>query len=254
MQSLLHQHRNALGVQALPQEYAGAIARTRQHLQSQAATLSVRTQPVDSGRLEAVVSITNRTGHKLPTAYPSRRAWLHLRVTDRAGKAVFESGALEPSGAIHGNDNDANPTRFEPHYQTIRRESEVQIYEAILAAPDGRVTTGLLTASQYAKDNRLLPAGFDKATARAAIAVHGQATRDGSFVGGTDHVRYVIDVSKQRGPFRIAVELFYQPIGYRWSENLATPASREGARFLAYYRQRGDGSAIVLERAEATAR
>jgi hypothetical protein len=33
----------------------------------------------------------------------------------------------------------------------------VQIYEAVMAGPDGAVTTGLLTAVRFVKDNRLLP-------------------------------------------------------------------------------------------------
>ena len=54
----------------------------------------------------AEISIENLGGHKLPTAYPSRRVWLHLTVRDSRGNALFESGALHPDGSIEGNDND----------------------------------------------------------------------------------------------------------------------------------------------------
>src|SRR5205814_10598074 len=66
-----------------------------------------------SNRLTVDVFVEYLTGHKLPTAFPSRRAWLHLAVRDRNGLTVFESGALNPDGSILGNDNDADPSHFE---------------------------------------------------------------------------------------------------------------------------------------------
>ena len=64
----------------------------------------------------------------------------------RRGAVLFESGALRPDGAIVGNDNDADATRFEPHYDEIRSPDQVQIYESIMVDQRGRVTTGLLRA------------------------------------------------------------------------------------------------------------
>jgi hypothetical protein len=106
---------------------------------------------------------------------------VHLTVRDAAGKIVFESGAITPEGTIRGNDNDADATRFEPHYDEIRSSEQVQIYESMMARPDGSLTTGLLQATQFVKDNRILPRGFNKATADTDIAVVGDALRDGDF-------------------------------------------------------------------------
>ena len=116
------------------------------------------------GRLEADVLVRNLGGHKLPTAYPSRRVWLAVTVENGAGRLVFSSGQVEATGAIAGNDNDQDGSRVEPHYCEIRSEDQVQIYEAIMATPAGTVTTGVLSAVSYVKDNRLLPRGFDKRT------------------------------------------------------------------------------------------
>ena len=119
--------------------------------------------------LQMDVSVENLTGHKFPTAYPSRRAWLHVVVRDRGGRTVFESGALNADGSIQGNDNDENAARFEPHYREIKSSDEVQIYEPILKDADGHVTTGLSNAVGYLKDNRLLPRAF-KNRARKKIS------------------------------------------------------------------------------------
>ena len=124
-----------------------------------------------------------------------------------------------PNGSIAGNDNDADATRFEPHYAEIRNADQVQVYEPVMVDQHGAVTTGLLHGFRYVKDNRLLPRGFDKQTADADVAVHGDAATDADFVGGGDRVRYVIDVGQAQGPFEVQAELRYQSIGYRWAQN-----------------------------------
>ncbi len=198
MQRLLGRFRSDLAVPAQAHEMDAAAARTIAHLQNEAATLAVTNIDSRDGRLDAVVSIENLGGHKLPTAYPSRRAWLHVTVKDRSGAVIFESGAPRADGSIEGNDNDEDSSRFEPHHVEITKADQVEIYEAVLRAPDGKLTTGLLTASGYAKDNRLLPRGFDKRTADKDVAVHGDAEKDDDFVGGGDRVRY--SIATERGP------------------------------------------------------
>jgi hypothetical protein len=200
------------------------------------------------------VEVTSLTGHKLPSAYPSRRAWLHVTVRDRSGATVFESGALTPAGRIVGNDNDDDRTRYEPHHREITRPDQVQIYESILQDQHGAVTTGLLSGLSYVKDNRVLPRGFDKTTADRDIAVRGDAASDPAFVGGSHRTRYRIDVTRSRGPFRVDAELWYQPIGYRWAQNLRLQPAPETDRFVAYYESMADVSGITLARDSVTVR
>lgn len=254
LQRILNRYRKDLGVVAEPQELDAAINRTLAHLQSKSATIEIRDAEVRNGRLQAGVHIENLSGHKLPTAYPSRRVWLHFTVRDRNGGVVFESGALTPSGLIRGNDNDADPARFEPHYKEIRSSDEVQIYESIMVDGEGAVTTGLLRALRYEKDNRLLPRGFDKTTADQQIAVVGGALQDTNFQGGEDEVRYDVDVSGGEGPFSLEAELWYQPVGYRWAMNLRPYDAPEPKRFVSYYESMSDATATILARAAKTAR
>jgi hypothetical protein len=129
MLRMLNRYRNELGVEALPQELEATALATIAQLQRDTATLSVVPVDAPSGQLGIDVTVRNLTGHKLPTAYPSRRAWLHVTVRDSQDRIVFSSGAIEPAGLIRGNDNDADATRFEPHHREIRSEDQVQIYE-----------------------------------------------------------------------------------------------------------------------------
>jgi len=251
MQRLLNRFRNDLGVAALPQDLEAAATRMVTHLQSEAARIAINHVDLHDGRLLADVSVENQGGHKLPTAYPSRRVWLHVTMRDRNGRSLFESGALTPQGSIVGNDTDTDASRFEPHYNEITSADQVQIYEAIMAGPDGLPTTGLLTAVRYVKDNRLLPRGFDKKTADKDIAVQGSAVDDEDFTAGGDTVRYSISPGDAPGPFLIEAELWYQPISYRWAENLKRIDAFETRRFVGYYESMASGSAVMLARATA---
>jgi len=253
MQNMLNRYRDELSVAALPQELASAASGAIAFLQAKAARISIDRIEVRSGHLEAEIAVENLGGHKLPTAFPSRRAWLHVVARDGDHRTVFESGALKEDGSIQGNDNDADPTRFEPHYSEISHEDQVQVYESILGNQNGRVTTGLLSATAYLKDNRLLPHGFNKQTADKDIAVYGSAASDPSFTAAGDRVRYSIELHEAKGPFRIEAELWYQPIGYRWAKNLkAYETAAEPRRFNKYFDSMESASATVLARTEAT--
>jgi hypothetical protein len=245
-------HRDALGVRALAQELEYSSLRTVEHLGTEAAEVSVRHAEVENGVLRVELAVANRAGHKLPTAYPSRRAWIHFSVRDGSGSLIFESGRLNPDGSIEGNDNDADGRRFEPHHVEISRGDDVQIYEGILAGPAGEVTTVLLTAVRYIKDNRLLPDGFDKGTAEADIAAKGAAAGDEDFTGGGDRMRYFVRTGETAGPYEVRAELLYQPISYRWAHNLELRPSAESDRFISYYGASSVNSAAVLSRVGLT--
>jgi cytochrome c551/c552 len=254
MLRMLNRYRDDLGVAALPQELEASVARTVVNLQQSTATVSIEQAAIAGGRLNIDVAVRNITGHKLPTAYPSRRAWLHLVVRDRSGKPLFESGAVASSGLIQGNDADADQTRFEPHYTEIRQPDQVQVFESVMKDQAGVPTTGLLTAVGYLKDNRLLPRGFEKSSAEPGIAVVGGAIEDTDFIGGADRIRYSVDLSGGVGPFDIEVELRFQSIGFRWAENLKKYDAPEPKRFVTYYESMSTVSSEVLSRASATAR
>ena len=252
MEGMLQDHRDDLKTEALPEEMAAAMARTKEFLQTQAAKVTIEDVEEASGQLRVDVLAQNLSGHKLPTAYPSRRAWLHVVVRDAMGGIVFESGALNPDGSIAGNDNDEDPLKYEPHWREITSSKQVEIYEPILEDAQGRVTTGLLNAVKYAKDNRLLPNGFDKKTASYDVQVVGDAADDPGFTDKGSRVRYVVPTAGKTGPFQVQAELWYQPIGFRWAHNLAPYQATEPQRMVRYYESTGRERAIVLSSAEVS--
>jgi hypothetical protein len=247
---MFNRYRAELGVEALPIELEATARATIRQLQQDTATVTLSQLQPGEGTLAFDVEVRNLTGHKYPTGYPARRTWLHVTVRDRQGQTLFESGAINASGAIVGNASDDDPRTFEPHYEEITRADQVQIYEPILGDRNGAPTTGLLTATQYLKDNRLLPRGFDKATAGKEIGVYGEAAQDLSFIGSGDRVRYNVTLTSD-GPVSVEAELRYQPIGYRWAHNLERYDAPEPKRFVGYYNSMSAESSIVVATARA---
>ncbi len=246
MLGIIDKYRTELAVVAPSEDLQRSVAATLEHLQTKAASLQVLNTNVANGEATMDIKITNHGGHKLPSAYPSRRVWLHVTVMDKDGEVLFESGALNKDGSIVGNDNDVDGSRYEPHYSEIVATDQVQIYEPIIADYKDDVTTSLLSGVRYAKDNRLLPSGFDKTTASEAVSVNGAAGDDEDFADGGDTVRFRIAIGDDVAPLSVTARLLYQTIGYRWAHNLEAFDLSETNRFVQIYTENAQVSAVVL--------
>ncbi|MGW8179794.1 MAG: hypothetical protein ACWGQW_13700, partial [bacterium] len=134
----------------------------------------------------------------------------------------------------------------------IESPEQVQIYEVIMLDHQGVVTTGLLTGLKYVKDNRLLPSGFDKANADEEVAVHGQAASDEDFEGSGDQIEFLVAVGQSKAPYTLTAEVHYQPISFRWAQNLGQYEAPEPLRFVSYYEEVAATSSALLARAEKT--
>ena len=251
---MLDRFRRDLQPETSSGDLAASVRSTLANLENNTAELSVDRAVVEQGRVMADVAVRNLAGHKFPTGYPSRRAWLHVTLRDRRGETVFESGAIAADGSIRGNDADADADRFEPHYTAIDNSGQVQIYEAVIADPSGRPTTGLLTAVRYLKDNRLLPKGFEKAGADPWVAVIGDAREDADFSAAGDRLQYSMAVNAGEGPFQLDVELRFQIVGFRWAENLRAYKAEETSRFVRYFESMASSASAVVARATAIIR
>lgn len=228
---ILKNNATTLGVTA--NNFDFTMAQTDEMLKS-AARVEIVDQAELDGTMDVRLKITSQTGHKLPTSFPSRRAFIHFTVTNSAGQVVFESGRVNADGTIVGADSDADRNVFEPHYDFIDAEDQVQIYETVMGDNLGDVTYTLLRALEYKKDNRLLPNGFDKATAHSDVQVHGQASTDDNFVGGSDTITYRVS-GLEGGTYTVNAELLYQTLSAPFAQDLFTDASAETATFKSMY-------------------
>jgi hypothetical protein len=233
--SLLRNFGEEMELTASSTQIDAALNRAHKQLQEQAAQITLENLDLTVSTLKADVVLSHQVGHKFPSGFPSRRVWIHLTVFDSQGNVVFESGNWAADGSIVGNDNDLDPSAYEPHSQVIESPEQVQIYEAIIGDVDDSVTTILLRGAGYLKDNRLLPVGFDKMAVDQDIAVCGLAAEDADFQPSGDRVVYQVDLADAPGPFTVTVELLYQSIGYRWAQNLNQYEAPEPERFLSFY-------------------
>jgi hypothetical protein len=140
------------------------------------ARVSVPKVRIDGGRLVADVQVESLVGHKFPSGVGFRRAFLTFEVLDANGNALWVSGRATPTGVLIGPDgkpiagefmwkSECQPKKaaeqtFQPQYQTITRQDQVQIYQELVRDPKDRLTTSFLSLAKVVKDNRLLPRGW----------------------------------------------------------------------------------------------
>lgn len=241
------------GTRASGPQFDKATSRTTEQLGNHSGGIEIVSFRNKGDTLEIKVRVVNKTGHKLPTGIPLRRVWIHLVVTDQAGDVVFESGKPNGDGSIEGNAADTDLLSFEPHFNVIDSPAKVQIYEAIERDTDGAVTYVFLRGDQHIKDNRLLPVGFDKASAPDDVRPHGESFGDPDFIGGSDIVTYVVRPTKKHEPFSVKVEFLYQAMSFAAAKDLAGLAGKDSLidRFVRSY-ERADKTPIVISSASAS--
>jgi len=225
-------------------ELAAAAARSEEHLRD-GVDVSIASAAPDGDALRVVVEVKNAAGHKYPTGYPSRRAWIHFRAEDAAGKVVLESGAFDASGAIV----DAAGKRLDlpgvvaPHLDEVSSSEEVQIYEAIAGDLSGAPTHRALGAASFLKDNRLLPAGWSSGHEWidwiAPVGVEG----DASFGAAGDQVTYRI--AGGSAVRRVVVELLYQSVPPATLDMVAAVPTPAAVRFSEMARERPPTPVVV---------
>ena len=232
MLTMLKDNADALQANASPADFDQSIAHTRRQLQK-AAMLTVQGQRAGQ-QLELTVLVENLAGHKFPTGFPYRRAWLNVRVRDANGKTVFESGATDERGRIRGGGSG-----YSEHLDLITRPEQVQIYEAVMGDAAGQPTRSLLRATRYLKDNRLPPLGFRPGGPDDAnIAIHGAAARDTNFNAtgsGSDAVTYRMNLGAAAGKVEVVVTLLYQSVPPESVERLLRgtgPAAKEFSKYF----------------------
>jgi hypothetical protein len=251
MIELLKANVDELGLTCSTEHLDGTLGRILDQLQFRSVELAIEEVEVASDSLSLVLRLENKAGHKIPAGFPSRRAWLHVKVTDANGFVLFESGQPRADGTIVGADADADAAAYERHYDVIASAEQVQIYESIMHNLEHRVTYTLLDAVDYLKDNRLLPRGFDKDTAGDDFCTKGLASADDNFREGMDQVTYQISIEGHQGPFEVHAELLYQSIAHAFVRDIRQYEAELVTEFLRYYEE-ADKMPLVIATAQGT--
>jgi hypothetical protein len=176
------------------------VVRARTMLQN-AADLAVI---VESGRLKATV--TNQTGHKLPTGYPEgRRIWLNVKFHDAQNRLISESGAYDPATGVLSHDPQAKIYEVHPGIG----ENIADVVD-IAAGP----SLHFVLNNRIFEDNRIPPRGFTN----SAFAQFGGAPVGHSYADGQhwDDTEYTIPAAATRAEVR----LFYQSTSKEFVEFL----------------------------------
>ena len=235
MLGLLSENSDELKLTASTQQFMETRVRLISQMQGNTANLKVSFVRAGENNLEIGLQVSSLVGHKFPSGFPSRRAWIHLAVTDRDGHVIFESGRPDDLGRIEGNDADFSDGACEPHHQVISDPEQVQIYESIMENTDGEITYTLLRGAAYRKDNRLLPQGMDPGTADNRVGVYGKAAIDPDFTGGRDAVIYNISTAGSAGPWVVESTLYYQSVGSAFVSDLRQDSTPQISRFAQMY-------------------
>jgi len=201
-----------------------AIQSVLKMAQEQTAIVKVLSAKRDGKRLLAQVKVTNLAGHKFPTGVSFRRAFIELKVTTKAGKTLWVSGATDKWGVLGTIEDERfaplkteffDGNEFQPHHQKITREDQVQIYEQLIAGSDGIISTSFLSLKTVLKDNRLLPFGW-KANGPNAAIIHAKGTEDDAdYQNGeaSDIVRYEVPIDAPEGEaLSVSATLYYQAL------------------------------------------
>jgi hypothetical protein len=216
------------------------IANIVQQASTKTAKIEIQGIKVSGQTLTADVKVTNLTGHKFPSGVAFRRAFLEFAVienVDGRQRVVWASGRTNDHGVIVDGEGNPLPTEFfaetkdssgkmvpsyQPHYEKITSESQVQIYEELTQDVNGQFTTSFVHRDQEIKDNRLLPKGWSKAGPSADIpkeflqetfpranALTDPQYQDGS---GTDVVTYEVTLPAGMDPANLSLNagLFWQ--------------------------------------------
>jgi hypothetical protein len=184
---------NAAAIQA-------GIERARYMLQN-AADLAVT---VGNSRLKATV--TNQTGHKLPTGYPEgRRIWLNVKFYDAQNQIISESGAYNPATGVLSHDPEAKIYEVHPGIG--------ENIAGVVGIPAGPSLHFVLNNKIF-EDNRIPPRGFTN----VAFAQFGGAPVGHTYADGQhwDDTEYTIPANA----IRAAVRLYYQSTSKEFVEFL----------------------------------
>lgn len=251
MLEIMRDNTEALGLSASVAQFDSTIAWTRDVLRNETVELTVQEASWVDGLGSVAVEVVNKAGHKFPSGYPARRAWIEV-VAHQGEDTLWHNGRWSPGGFLHGVD-EGGLAEYEPHYTTIDSEDQVQVYELVAVDVTGTPTNVLERAASSAKDNRLLPLGFsDDHEVYDTTRVEGLALYDLEFAFeselGLDRLTYDMTASPSTDlPVVMDVRVWYQSMPPRWVAPMFDIQDSTIQAFQALFEAQGAAPELVAE-------
>lgn len=250
MLNLMKINREKLGIDAEPEHFDSTIAATVRMLQLKTLDLQLQADDVMGDSMNFTLRLLNKAGHKFPSGYPSRRAWVEFEVKNKAGQTVFHSGKTNPDYSLP--DEDPN---FEPHYNTITSASQVQIYEMVPGDVLGNFTSILERGAIALKDNRLTPQGFRQddavydTTRIVNITQDPDFNRfaDGSEGSGADILHFRLPNTGYTGQLSVRARVWYQSLPPKWMAPMFAFSSPEIDSFRIMFDAADQAPTLIAE-------
>lgn len=248
MIQLMKENKKALDIDSADEHFDETIEKTLLMLQQQSLDTELTLDQADTDSVFFSLKLTNKAGHKFPSGYPSRRAFVTFVLTSEAGDTIFQSGVLQTDFEVAGQ-----TAATEPHHQVIRSEDQVQIYEFVLGDVNGNFTTILERAHQALKDNRLPPLGFTTShSAYDTTRIYGDAMNDPNFNfengeegSGTDVIHYHLPLNGYNGFVSASAEVYYQALPPKWMAPMFAESTPEIDSFRQMY-ENADLSPVLI--------
>ncbi|NND94142.1 MAG: T9SS type A sorting domain-containing protein [Flavobacteriales bacterium] len=231
MLDMMKEHRDTLDIRAYASHFDSVRASTMRMLQENTLDIALSELDRTEDSLFVDVELINKAGHKFPSAYPSRIAYVQFIAMKDNGDTLFKSGILDEEYELIERDEE-----YEQHYDLINSEEQVQVYELVIADETGAETTVLSQAEYALKDNRLAPFGFtDSHFTYDTVSYHGMVLDDDDFnlndIGeqgsGTDDISYHIFTDGYMGEVEVKVKVFFQITPPRWLESMFEYSSED---------------------------
>lgn len=223
MLNIMKDNSEALDVNATAEQFDEAIAATNTMLLNRSinVSLDVIDRTIDTVFFD--LKISNIAGHKFPSGYPSRRVFVEFLVENELGDTLFISGQTDENFEVYGQNAD-----YEPHYNVINSEEQVQIYEMVMADVNDDVTTVLERAKYLLKDNRIPPSGFTtEHYSYDTVQIVGLAENDENFNlesgiqgNGSDRIFYNIALNGYYEKLTATCKIYYQTAPPKWMKEM----------------------------------
>jgi hypothetical protein len=217
---------------------------------------------IKDNTIELSVEVENLTGHYLPSGVGFRRVFVETVAHGKDGDILWASGRTNDLGVILEGATEKplvtekggqGQSKYQPHYQVIEEQNQVQIYQEIIQDSAGHNTTSFLRRVTDKKDNRIRGKGFDpkfyldsqSPYIQMLGVLHGEAANDDDYFDktktGKDRLKYRMQLTeKQKAQLsHVTVKLYNQsiPPTYlqdRFSDAQIGPAEKDDIQRLYY--------------------